>query len=142
MSNDQRTMNKIYFWNWYKPDLNIIYAIADVIVNSLTAADTIAVPGRNTQATLCAFLWWLVGEMDVSLVRYAGVIITSQWAHDVITSLSRQNDVATLFWRNNDVIIAPCARWDGFMQKRRDSGTGVTSSIYFTLGHPHSAQRT
>ena len=34
-------------------------------------------------------------------------------AHDAITtSLLRQNDVATSFWRNNDVVIASCARWD------------------------------
>ena len=34
-------------------------------------------------------------------------------AHDAITtSLLRQNDVATSFWRNNDVIISSCARWD------------------------------
>ena len=32
--------------------------------------------------------------------------------NDAITmSLLRQNDVATSFWRNNDVIIASCARW-------------------------------
>ena len=36
----------------------------------------------------------------------------TQWAHDaIITSLLRQNDVATSFWRKNDVIIASCARW-------------------------------
>ena len=28
-----------------------------------------------------------------------------------ITSLLRQNDVATSFWRNNDAIIASCVRW-------------------------------
>ena len=37
----------------------------------------------------------------------------AQRAHNTITtSLLRQNDVATLFWRNNDVIIASCVRWD------------------------------
>ena len=40
----------------------------------------------------------------------------AQLAHDAITtSLLRQNDVATWCWRNNDVIIASCARgvvWD------------------------------
>ena len=30
----------------------------------------------------------------------------------IIASLLRQNDVATSFWRNNDVIIARCVRWD------------------------------
>ena len=37
-----------------------------------------------------------------------------QRAHDAITmSLLRQNEVATLFWRNNDVIIASsCAHWE------------------------------
>ena len=37
----------------------------------------------------------------------------SQRAHDAITtSLLRQNDVATSFWRHNDVIITSCVRWD------------------------------
>ena len=36
----------------------------------------------------------------------------SQRTHDaMITSLSRQNDVVTSFWRYNDVIFTPCARW-------------------------------
>ena len=40
-------------------------------------------------------------------------ITPSQGTGDVIiTSLLRQNDVATSFWRFNDVIIASCARWD------------------------------
>ena len=35
-----------------------------------------------------------------------------QRAHDAIMiSLLPQNDVATSFWRNNDVVIASCARW-------------------------------
>ena len=29
----------------------------------------------------------------------------------MITLLLRQNDVATSFWRHNDVIISSCARW-------------------------------
>ena len=37
----------------------------------------------------------------------------SQRTHDAIkTSLLRQNDVATSFWCNNDVIITSCVRWD------------------------------
>ena len=28
-----------------------------------------------------------------------------------ITSLARQNDAVTSFWRNNDVIIVSCVRW-------------------------------
>ena len=43
-------------------------------------------------------------------------IFVSCWsrrAHDEITTLVlRQNDVATSFWRNNDVIIALCVRSD------------------------------
>ena len=36
----------------------------------------------------------------------------TQWAHNAITtSLLCQNDVATSFRRNNDVIIASCVRW-------------------------------
>ena len=36
----------------------------------------------------------------------------------IITSLSHQNDVATSFWRNNDVIITPCAHWVTFVSWR------------------------
>ena len=36
----------------------------------------------------------------------------TQWTHGVIkTSLLRQNDVVTSFWRNNDVIITPRVHW-------------------------------
>ena len=36
----------------------------------------------------------------------------TQRAHGVImTSLLRQNDVATSFWRNDDVISVSCVRW-------------------------------
>ena len=42
------------------------------------------------------------------------MLMMSQRAHDAITtSSSRQNDVATSFWRNNDFIIASYARWGG-----------------------------
>ena len=35
-----------------------------------------------------------------------------EWAHDaLITSLLRQNEVATSFWRHNDVIFTLCVRW-------------------------------
>ena len=38
-------------------------------------------------------------------------IITQRTRDVMITSLLRQNDVVTLFWRNNDVIIVPCVHW-------------------------------
>ena len=59
----------------------------------------------NSNKTFLKFIWDLI----ISL----GIIFQSfQWAHDaIITSLLWQNDVATSFWRNNDVVIAPCARW-------------------------------
>ena len=48
-------------------------------------------------------------------ICFAATVIfipASQRTHDaMITSLLRQNDVATSFWRNNDVIIAPGALW-------------------------------
>ena len=38
--------------------------------------------------------------------------INSQRTRDaIITPLLHQNDVATSFWRYNDVVIASCARW-------------------------------
>ena len=38
--------------------------------------------------------------------------VHAQRSHDlIITSLLRQNDVATSFWRNNDVIFTSCVRW-------------------------------
>ena len=37
----------------------------------------------------------------------------AQRTHDVImTSVSRQNDLKTSFWRNTDVIITSCVRWE------------------------------
>ena len=37
---------------------------------------------------------------------------TAQWAYYlIITSSLRQNDVATKFWRNNDIVIASWVRW-------------------------------
>ena len=43
--------------------------------------------------------------------RHLGVISKAQRAHDaMITSVLRQNDVETSFGRNDDVIIASCAR--------------------------------
>ena len=49
-------------------------------------------------------------------------IIYSQQTRDAtITSLLRQNDVATSFWRNNDVIIAPCAHWGAICFKTIDT---------------------
>ena len=38
--------------------------------------------------------------------------------------LWRRNDVATSFWRHNDVIIASCVRWDS-----SGSGHGLTPSL-------------
>ena len=53
---------------------------------------------------------------DNVLSRYVPVawsVLTTQRTHDaIITSLLRQNDVATSFWRNNDVIIASRVRWE------------------------------
>ena len=76
----------IYFWNWYKPELNIVYAIVDIIVNSLTAAYTIALPGKNTQATLC-IISLAVGSRDGCIscylsLGYARLIITWLYAKE------------------------------------------------------------
>ena len=50
-------------------------------------------------------------DIDRFLEVSLGVPI-SQRTHDtMITLLLRQNDVATPFWRNNDVIITSHARW-------------------------------
>ena len=50
----------------------------------------------------------LVKYFDISKLRHVPV------AHDVITLLLRQQDVATWFWRNNDVMVGSCVRWDVF----------------------------
>ena len=48
--------------------------------------------------------------------------LNSQRTSDtIITSLLRQNDVATSFSHKNDVIFAPCVRWD-----RSSSKQGLT----------------
>ena len=63
----------------------------------------------------------------------------SQWAHDVmITSLLRQNDVTTSFWRNTGVIIASCVLWDYFSElwlvSLRDSVLCVTTESQSACG--------
>ena len=41
-------------------------------------------------------------------------LLTHQRTHDVIiTSLLRQNNVATSFWRYNNIIVTLCDSWDG-----------------------------
>ena len=51
------------------------------------------------------------------LSKYAYQVLSASSHRDspdmwrIITSLLRQNDVATSFWRNNDVIITSCVRW-------------------------------
>ena len=53
--------------------------------------------------------WWAV---SAALVLHS-FDETFQRTHDaIITSPLRQNDVATSFWRNNDVVIALCDHWD------------------------------
>ena len=47
----------------------------------------------------------------VAVKKHETILIISQQAHDTIIKLSlRQNDVAKSFWRNNNVVIASCAR--------------------------------
>ena len=48
---------------------------------------------------------------NVNNTLFVMISISFRWTPDVmITSLSRQNDVATLFWPNNDFIIASGVR--------------------------------
>ena len=56
------------------------------------------------------FLFIVIRTLD--LTDQLHTQICPQRTHDVkITSLLRQNDVATSFWRHNDVILASCVRW-------------------------------
>ena len=53
-------------------------------------------------------------------------VIKTQWTHDaMITTLLRQNDVATSFWRNNDVIIASHVRWGAMAVIWKKNTAGV-----------------
>ena len=53
-----------------------------------------------------------VSSWYMAVVTYPYYADTSQRTHDgIITSLLSQNDVATSFRRNNNVIITSCARW-------------------------------
>ena len=57
----------------------------------------------------------------------------SQRTHDIeITSLLHQNDVITSFWRNNDVIITSCVRWDLSMSS--PWFTVVSTGVHFSAG--------
>ena len=62
--------------------------------------------------TLAVLAWILQGESVPPCCRPHQPPARCQRTQDaMITSLLRQNDVAT-FWRDNDVIITSCARWD------------------------------
>ena len=53
-------------------------------------------------------LRWVMSFKTMSYIA----TVPAQRTHDVmITSLLRQNDVAMSFWRNNEIIITPCVRW-------------------------------
>ena len=50
--------------------------------------------------------------LSASSTPQEGIQVFPQRTHDaIIKSLLRQNDVMSSFWRNNDFIIVPCARW-------------------------------
>ena len=63
------------------------------------------------------FLKWIFQKRSLyCLIRreaqQAKILLQCQRAQGAITtSLLRQNDVATSFWRNDEVIIASCVRW-------------------------------
>ena len=59
----------------------------------------------------------------------------SQRTHDeLITSLLRQNDVATSFWRNHDVIITSCARGESYFISANKNDSQHTSFTWHTCG--------
>ena len=61
--------------------------------------------------------------------------IVPQRTHDaIITPLLRQNDVATSFWRNNDVIVASRVRRSGTWQSGSWLGASVVETHTYTLG--------
>ena len=63
----------------------------------------------------------------IFLTHWGRVTHTQQTRDATTTSLSRRNDVATSFRRNNGVIIAPCARWNVYMR------WGIGSSLNKTM---------
>ena len=64
----------------------------------------------STWGWLRAISMWY---MSISSWSYFKLGPTAQRAHDAITtSPLRQNDIATSFWRNYDVIIASWVRWN------------------------------
>ena len=66
---------------------------------------------------------------------FAYFIILQHWhlTHDALTiSLLRQNDDATSFWRNDDVIIASCAGWDPLWTMRTHLLSGVPDYLVAT----------
>ena len=59
-----------------------------------------------------AWVWYRYVCRDVFNFRVIFVKLLTHRIHDaIIASLLRQNDVATSFWRNNDVIVASRVRW-------------------------------
>ena len=72
-------------------------------------------PADITMWYVYLLVWWYMDftrNFHQSLKHIKRTRWSSQRTHDaIITSLLRQNDVATSFWHNNDVVIASFVRW-------------------------------
>ena len=90
----------------------------------------------------CSRLWtrakWYLIDVSFKL-RWENCSWKSQRTHDVIiTSLLRQNDVTTSFWRNNDVIIMSCIRWE--WARRHLFGKGCRGCYLHAPNEPRVAR--
>ena len=87
--------------------------------------DEIFITGRTGSCHFDNFQcgqWWKFHQNeDISVSVRTSVItmlnagpVPQRTRNTINTSLLRQNDAVTSFWRNNDVFIALCVRWDEF----------------------------
>ena len=90
--------------------LNSTFSLLNLTTNWLTDRQANQPPNKRGPPVGV----WCIHKGFITLnIRPIWQLLISQRAHDpIITPLRRKNDVAMSFWRHNDVIIAPCVRWD------------------------------
>ena len=84
-----------------RPNNNVIIMQNDVATSSW----------RNNDVIIASCLRWNVITLLPGMFVSSDFFIVINWPHCIEFVYVRQNDIATSFWRINDVIIAPCFRW-------------------------------
>ena len=122
-----------YVWNGKVGTAGLFYFLMDVSFNGMLYApgssnyrvllvehSPLRKPTQNTSGRIMLYGTDLRLTLINQIVRDCESqhrICRHPIGHVMITSLSSQSDIATSFWRNNDVVITSCVRWMPWCRK-------------------------